>query len=56
MTVVWASKKGRALMGEVIEKMEWTYIVEVTSYENKLDRNLLGKKVVVNQALANEVK
>lgn len=47
MTVAFASKKGRALMGKVTEDRGNAYVVEVTSYESKRDKNLVGKTLLV---------
>lgn len=54
MTVAFhqANKTGRALMGKVIEETEKSYIVEVTSYESKKDKNLIGKKFMVSKQAA----
>lgn len=52
MTVAFTSKIGRALMGKVIEETEKVYIVKVTSYESKKDKNLIGKKFMVSKQSA----
>lgn len=56
MKVAFASKVGRALMGEVIEDNENVYIVKVTAYESKKDKNLVGVKMLVNKSNARQVK
>ena len=49
MIVAFAFKKGRTLMGEVIEESENVYIVKVTSWERKVDKNLVGTKMMVRK-------
>jgi electron transfer flavoprotein alpha subunit len=50
--IAWASKTGRALMGKVTEETEAGYIAEVTSYESKKDKNMIGKKFFVRKEYA----
>jgi len=50
--VIWATKKGRALMGELIEDNgNSLIIVKVTSVEDKRDTKLIGQKMAVAKAI-----
>lgn len=53
-TVAWlyGGKIGRALMGNIVEETQESYIVIVTSSESKKDKKLEGQQFFVSKSVA----
>jgi len=49
MTIMWMAKRGGALMGKVLEETKDNYVVQVTSFERRSNKNLVGKKFLVRK-------
>jgi hypothetical protein len=45
--VRWTNKPGRALMGNIIEETDKSYVVKVTSCSHSKDAKLVGQKFLV---------